>query len=216
MVPGWIKENFISYRHAYSIENFGNQVKARYHYLTKNYLPLLTYIDEMKQRESVVLGRVEMLALEACIHYRTKSKKPAFKALLAAYETAAPNNIIMPFIELGKDMRTLVGAMNKEADCGIPTEWLEDIRSKSASYAKNQSHLIFIKKSAGEIGGNDLSPREYEILCGLYHGKSRSEIADDHKISLNRVNAAVSNIFLKFGVSKISDVIRIAAEKKMV
>ena len=51
-VPDWIQEVFSPYSYAGFIENFANQVKGRYCYMTRNYPPLLSYIQEMRQRES--------------------------------------------------------------------------------------------------------------------------------------------------------------------
>ncbi|MDR0314014.1 MAG: hypothetical protein LBI14_10500, partial [Treponema sp.] len=139
--PDWLKENFSPYGHAGFIENFGNQIKARFCYMTKNYPPLLSDIQQMKQRESYLFGRVEMLAMEACVHYKLKDKNKAFAVLLEAYNTASPNGLLMPFIELGKDMRTLTIAALKE-ESKIPRPWLEGINRKSALYAKHQGYVI--------------------------------------------------------------------------
>ena len=216
MLPGWLKEKFAPYSHAYFVANFGNHMKARYHYLTKNYPPLLAYIDEMKRRESILYGRVELLAMEACVYYQMKDKTAAFAALREAYDAAIPNNILMPFIELGKDMRSLASAALRDA-INIPSAWLETVRRRSATYAKNHSLLLYDYKKAGSRGGSIvLSARESEILLKLYHGLSRSEIADKTKLSVNTVNSAVSNIFNKLGAHSIVDVIRIAKERRLV
>jgi len=169
----------------------------------------------MKQRESILYGRVEMGAMEACVHYQMKNKKLAFAALQKAYETAAPNDILMPFIELGKDMRTLTMAALREHDSGIPGAWLETVRNKATSYAK--SHSMFISEYEKNNGGNKVfSAREHDILSDLYHGLSQSEIASKRNLSINTVKMNMKNIYEKLDVHKISDVIRIAAEQRLV
>jgi LuxR family maltose regulon positive regulatory protein len=216
-VPAWLKGNFVPYGLATFIENFGTQIKARYHYLTKNFGPLLQYINEMKKRESVLYGRVEMLAMEACVHYKMKDKPAAFAALKVAYETASPNEIIMPFIELGKDMRTLTSAALSESACDIPKQWLETIKRKSAYYAKYQSILIS-EYSKNNLFDNStlLSVREIEIVTALYHGISRTEIADKFSLSKNSVNSIMNIICKKLNANSVADVVRIAAKRKMV
>ena len=217
MFPGWLKEKFAPYEHACFIENFGNQIKARFCYLTGNYHPLLAYIEELKKRESILYGRVEMLALEACVHYQMKDKTAAVNALLEAYETASPNDIITPFIELGKDMRTLAASAISDPDCGIPIDWLETIKRRSSSYAKYQSLLISdYKKGSAADSGALLTNREKEILSALYRGISRSEIASNLKLSINSINSFINNIYKKLDARSIVDVIRIAAERKLV
>jgi LuxR family maltose regulon positive regulatory protein len=212
----WLKEDFMPYSHAAFIENSGNQIKARFYFLTRDDLPLLSYIHEMKQRESYLFGRLEMLAIEACVHYRMKDKEKAFAVLSEAYQAASPNEIVMPFIELGKDMRTLSSAALKESGGNIPRAWLESINRKSASYAKRQAHVVAEYKQANRMtGGIVLSPRETEILVDLSHGLSRSEIATSRNLSINTVKMVINSIYMKLDAKNLPDVIRIAMEEKL-
>jgi len=119
----------------------------------------------------------------------------------------------MPFIELGKDMRTVAMAALQAPDCGVPRPWLEMIRVRASAYAKNQSLLISESK---RNHGESLTAREQEILTDLYNGLSRSEIAARRDLSVNTVRAAVKSIYEKLNAHKISDVIRIAVEQGLV
>ncbi|MCL1875088.1 MAG: LuxR C-terminal-related transcriptional regulator [Synergistaceae bacterium] len=216
-IPGWLKEKFTPYGHAYFIENFANQVKARYCYLTKNYAQLLAYMEELKRRESILYGRVEMLSMEACVYLKMKDKTKALAALQEAYANAFPNVILMPFIELGKDMRTLTATALREPDYNIPKPWLEEVGRKSTSYAKHQGTLIFdYKKANNEDGEAVLSSRESDVLRDMYHGLSRSEIATNQNLSINTVKLYINSIYEKLNACNIADVIRIAAERKLV
>ncbi|MDR0496837.1 MAG: LuxR C-terminal-related transcriptional regulator [Treponema sp.] len=216
-IPDWLKENFSPYGHAGFIENFANQMKARFHYMARNYPPLLSYIQEMKQRESFLYGRVEMLAMEACIHYKMKDKKKAFISLLEAYETASPNGLIMPFIELGKDIRTLTTVAQKETDIKVPGSWLETINRKAGSYAKRRAHVIAeYKRGKGIVDGVAISPREAEILKDLSHGLSRVEIATSSNLSVNTVKMVINSLYTKLGAENLADLIRIATERKII
>jgi LuxR family maltose regulon positive regulatory protein len=213
----WLKEAFSPYIHAGFIENFWNQIKARFCYASRDYSLLLSYIEEMKTRESFLFGRIEMLAMEACIHYKMKNKEKAFSALRDAYETALPNSIVMPFIEMGKDMRTLTSALLKEPNKIIPKSWLEDISHKSATYAKRRSHIIAKYTQATGITANIvMSPRETEILTDISHGLSRNEIAIARNLSINTVKMVINNIHYKFGAENLADLIRIAVERKLI
>ncbi|MDR0312997.1 MAG: LuxR C-terminal-related transcriptional regulator [Treponema sp.] len=213
--PSGLKEYFSPYGHAGFIENFGNLMKARFFYKTKNYIPILSYIQQMRQRESYLFGRVEMLAMEACIHYKTKDKDKAFAVLLEAFNTASPNGILMPFLELGKDMRTLTSAALKEGG-QIPKSWLEEISRKSALYAKYQGYFLAEYKKANGIEDNIyFTPRELETITDLCKGLSRTEIAAQHNISINTVKMVIGNIYSKLGAKNIADLIRIATERKL-
>jgi LuxR family transcriptional regulator, maltose regulon positive regulatory protein len=213
----WLKEDFLTYSHAASIDNFANQIIARLCYATRNFSPLLSYIEEMKRRESFLFGRVEMLAMEACIHYKLKDKEKAFAVFEEAYKNAEPNGILMPFIEMGKDMRTLAAALLKESRKVIPASWLEDINHKSATYAKRRSHIIAKHtQSGGGTGGIALSPREAEILNDISHGLSRAEIAVARELSINTIKMIINKIHYKLGAENLADLIRIAVEKKLI
>ena len=215
--PDWLKENFSPHAHAGFMENFANQIKARYFYQTRNYSPLLSYIQDIKQCYFYLFGRIELLAMEACIYYKMKDKKKAYSALEEAYKTSEQNGITMPFIELGKDMRTLTASALKEAKIGIPKTWLETVNRKSASYAKRLASVITGYKQANNIArGIVISPRENEILTDLSHGFSRSEIAANRSLSINTVKMVISNVYMKLGAENLADAIRIAAERKIV
>jgi len=213
----WLKEDFLPYSHAASIDNFGNQIIARICYTTRNFSPLLMYIEEMKTRESFLFGRVEMLAMEACVHYKMKNKEKAFAVFTEAFKNAEPNGLLMPFIEMGKDMRTLTSAMQKESKKAIPAAWLEDINHKAATYAKRRSHIIAEYMQTSGITDNVvMSPREAEILADLSHGLSRAEIAKARNLSTNTVKMVINNIRYKLGAENLADIIRIAVERKLI
>jgi LuxR family maltose regulon positive regulatory protein len=216
-IPDWLKDKFAPYGHAYFIENFGNRMKARYCYQIKNYPILLAYMREQRQRESILFGRVEILAMEACVHFKMNNKKDALAVLEEAYNEAEPNDIIMPFIGRGKDMRTLCSATLKEPECSIPVSWLEMIKSKASSYAKRQSHIIAEYKKANNIEDEIIiTVRETDILTDLAHGLSRTEIAANHNLSVNTVKMVINSIYSKLGVENLADLIRIAVERKII
>lgn len=210
-VAYWLKEEFVPYGHTYFLENFGNCAKAQYCFETRNYAPLLAYISESKQRESILFGRIDLLVLEACMHYRMKDKAGAFATLKEAYETASPNGIVLPFFGRGKDMRTLSSAALKEDDIGIPKDWLEMVNRKSAAFAKCRAHLITQYRAENHLEQDiEFSPRELDILTDLIHGLSRSEIAANQGLSVNTVKMVINNIYTKLGAENLADLIRIA------
>ena len=214
--PDWLKGNFSLYAHAGFVENYANQMKARYCYMSRNFNSLLSYIKDMRKRESFLLGRIEMFAMEACVYYKMKDREKAYAVLLEAYNEAQGNNIVMPFIELGKDMRTLTSYALKTAG-GIPQTWLIDINRKSASYAKRLAHVITEYKQANNVSDEvTISPRESEVLMDLSHGLSRTEIAASRDLSINTVKMLINNIYMKLGAENLADAIRIAAERKIV
>ena len=171
----------------------------------------------MRRRNSYLFERIELLAIEACVHYKMNDKKKAFSVFAEAYETALPNGILMPFIELGKDMRTLTASAQKESDCKIPKEWLELVYRKATSYSKRQAHIRTEYKKANNIEDDFvLSPREMQILRDLSHGLTRAEIAVNRDLSMNTVKTILNTIYSKAGATNLPDLIRIALERKMI
>jgi len=131
--------------------------------------------------------------------------------------TASPNEIVMPFIELGKDMRTLTSAALKEPGVKIPRSWLEDINRKSASYAKRRTHIITeYKKAHGLTDDIVFTPREKDVLADLAHGLSRPEIAANRSLSINTVKMVINHIYMKLGAENLAELIRIATERKLI
>jgi LuxR family maltose regulon positive regulatory protein len=158
-----------------------------------------------------------MLAMESCVHYKMKDKRKAMEALAEAYRTASPNDLYMPFIELGKDMRTLTGVVLKETDSIIPKAWLEKINRKSATYAKYQSGIIVEYKKANPLEDTIVfSQRQEEILSDLSHGLSRADIASSRKLSENTVKMIITNIYDKLDAENRADLIRIAVKRKVI
>ncbi|MDR1261962.1 MAG: LuxR C-terminal-related transcriptional regulator [Oscillospiraceae bacterium] len=212
----WLRGRITPYGHSAFIENYGNQLKVRYYYITKQYGDLFAYTDEMLQRESILYGRINVLALTACARYLTKDKAAAFVALRLAYYNARDNGIIMPFIEMGKDMRTLAASALRSGDSGIPDEWLETIQRKASAYAKQQAHVIAVYRAAHPTNNDvPLSQREKEVLVDLSHGLSRSEIAAHRQISINTVKLVINSLYDKLGASSLADALRFAMEKKI-
>ena len=155
-----------------------------------------------------------MIAIEACIHYKMKNTQKALKSLKEAYEEAHPNDLYMPFIELGKDMRTLTAFALKKS-CGIPKAWLETVNRKSASCAKRLAHIITQYRQEHSITDISISPREAEVLSDLSHGLSRTEIAASRGLSINTIKMVINSVYMKLGAENLADAIRIATRKKI-
>jgi DNA-binding CsgD family transcriptional regulator len=170
----------------------------------------------MKRRESVVYGRVEMLAIEACVHYQLKNRDMAFAALRDAYDDALPNGLIIPFLGLGKYMRTLASAAGR-GGTGIPSGWLDNVNRLSSTFAKRQAQMIAQNNQANGINTSfGISEREKAVLADLSHGLSRSEIAASRKISINTVKAIIEILQTKLDAVNTADLVRAAMENRLI
>jgi LuxR family maltose regulon positive regulatory protein len=217
MVPGWLKSEFSHESIGNFIAGFGNFVKTKFYYADKRYYELLSFIESGRGADSALFGKLEAKVLEAACHHRLKDAGAALAALKEAYELALSNELVMPFVELGKDMRTLTAAAMRDGGCGIPRQWLEMINRKAATYAKRLTGVVLEYKKANRIGGGArLSARETDVLNDLYRGLSRSEIAANRDLSINTVKMVLNTIYAKLDADNIADVIRTALEQKLI
>jgi LuxR family maltose regulon positive regulatory protein len=218
-VADWLKGNFAQGSLGLFQSDFGNFVKAKFHYAGGQYYELLSFLESGGIPYSALFGKLEMKVLEAACKYRIKNKDASLFALKEAYDLALSNGLTMPFIELGKDMRTLTSAAMREKECGIPHQWLETIKRKAATYAKRLVLVVSEYRKANRLDGeNDvpLSGRETDVLNDLWQGLSRAEIAAAHDLSVNTVKMILSSIYTKLGADNIADVIRAALDRKLI
>jgi LuxR family maltose regulon positive regulatory protein len=199
-------------------------VKAKYHFAKKRRPAALAVLESWETRNTpwaFVLGRIETKALEAVCRYQLKDREGAFAALAEAYRLSSPNAIVMPFTELGKDMRALAGAALKENAPALPREWLEKIRLNAAGYAKKLFTVTEHCRPGSPGEGFDqglpkLSRREMEVLANLSQGMTREEIAGLSSLSVNTVKSVIRSIYTKLGAVNKADAIRIAASQGLV
>jgi LuxR family maltose regulon positive regulatory protein len=200
-------------------------VKAKYHFAERRYPAALAVLESRGTRSGLwnfVLGRIERKVLEAVCRYHLRERDAAFTALETAYNLARPNALYMPFMEMGKNMRTLAGAALKEKTTAIPPAWLERVRQKASGYAKKLFLVTehYRQPEQGRknlpLGKTNLSRRETEVLTGLSQGLTREEIAGLSSISVNTVKSVIRSIYNKLGAVNRADAVRIATSLGLV
>jgi len=213
-MPEWLKGDFSPYTHSAFLENYGNRVKALYHYQTRQYSSLLAFIGNVQEQRMILFGKIELKILAALSLYQLKRRNEAIDALTSAYYFAAPNHIIAPFTQHAKDMRTLSAAALRDNTCVIPQEWLEDINRKSSAFAKRKAQMLANFPAAHDQEIKiALTEREISVLKDLYQGLSRTEIAVSQDISVNTVKTVINIIYDKLSVNTLPDAIRVAVEQ---
>ena len=221
MAP-WLKNDFEESDLNSIVYGLEVLVKAKYHFLKKHYpaaLAVLAGEEKRSSRWAFVLGRIEKKVLEAVCHYQLREKEKAFAALEEAYRLAHPNALYMPFMEMGKNMRTLAAAALKGETLRIPSAWLERVRRNASAYAKKlflvAEHYRQPDRSLTQNGltGVLLSRREMDILTGLSQGLTREEIAGLSSISINTVKSVIRSVYNKLGAVNRADAVRIASSR---
>jgi LuxR family maltose regulon positive regulatory protein len=199
-------------------------VKTRCHMAERRYPAALAALSILENRNNpydagdFLFGMIVVKILDAVCLYRSRDKSGAFASLEQAYRLAAPNGLDMPFIELGKDMRSLADAALKDGG-NIPREWLEKIRLGASAYAKKlftvaEQCRAEDGETASHAPANDqasLSPREKEVLTALLQGMTRMEIAAQTSLSANTIKSITRSIYNKLGALNKADAVRIAA-----
>jgi LuxR family maltose regulon positive regulatory protein len=197
-------------------------VRARHLLAEKRYPAVIAALEDGKDGYGLavyIMGKVEALALKAVCYYQMRDKAKAYAALREAWEQARPNGLFLPFMGLGKHMRTLVEAAQKDQiwkePGGVPEEWLEQVRLKASAYAKKLfavTEALAPRNIRGTSarGTASLSGRELDVLKGLSRGLTRDEIASSLEISVNTVKSVIRSVYNKLGALNRADAVRIA------
>jgi LuxR family maltose regulon positive regulatory protein len=220
-IAGWLKNSFEKSDLNPLLFGLENLVRAKSYFVAKKYHEALAALDGQDGQyglEAFLLGKLELTVFRAACTYHMGDKGKAIGLLREAYGIAAADALDMPFIELGKDMRTLTIAAMKEKNCGIPRSWLERIHKKSSTYAKNLSHLISEYRVFHHLNDQafTLTSREKDILADMCHGLSRTEIACNRNISSSTVKTLIQSIYTKLGTQNTAETIWLAANLKLI
>jgi LuxR family maltose regulon positive regulatory protein len=221
-IAPWLKNDFEENDLNSIVYGLEVLVKAKYHFLKKHYpaaLAVLAGEEKRNSRWAFVLGKIEKKVLEAVCRYQLREKENAFAALEEAYQLAHPNALYMPFMEMGKNMRTLAAAALKDNTITIPPAWLERVLRNASAYAKRlflvAGHYRQPDRNRRQNGpaGTILSRREMDVLTGLSQGLTREEIAGLSSISINTVKSVIRSIYNKLGAVNRADAVRIASAR---
>ncbi|MDR0879010.1 MAG: LuxR C-terminal-related transcriptional regulator [Treponema sp.] len=190
-------------------------VRAKYNLAEKHYPAALAALEVRESKYSAgafVMGKLEIKAHEAVCRYLLRDKEGAYQSLESAWELARSNEFVMPFTELGKDMRALVSAALKDNATAIPRAWLEEVRRNAQAYAKKLYRPAEKQRPAGiaPAAVTSLSRREMDVLLCLSRGLTREEIAGDLSISINTVKSVIRGAYNKLGAINRADAVRIA------
>jgi LuxR family maltose regulon positive regulatory protein len=219
LVADWLKADFElgSASASAFLRVFANRVRMKYFFLTRQYHKVLAFLEGSREIRRYLFGRIYIKTGEALCCYQIKERERALASLREAWEISRSNEIVSTFVEFGKNMRTLTTAALRDRNAGIPRDWLENIRRRSATFAKRQQIVVAAYRKANHLGDEiRLSPRETEVLTDLYQGLSRSEVAVASNLSINTVKFIVNTLHTKLNAHSISDLVRIAGEKKLI
>ena len=195
-------------------------VAVKCHIASKKFNHALTVLSNSYPREPYerfLLSELVLSLLTAVARQQTGDTPGAVRDFGKAYSLSLGGLFEMPFVELGKNLRPLVAAVQEAGDGGVPEEWLKSIDRKASIYAKKTAAIMNTFKREQKIEDTvQLSDRETEVLSDLYHGLSRDEIAANRYLSVNTVKKILQSIYIKLDANNNVDAIRIALEKKLI
>jgi LuxR family maltose regulon positive regulatory protein len=139
-IAPWLKSNFEESDLNSITHGLELLVKAKYQLSEKRYQAVLANLENRSKKYGAwafVMGRIEMLSLEAVCRFRMNDRENAYRVLASAFEQAAPNGLFFPFTELGRDMQDLTAAALNDGQCvSIPREKLEKFNRDAVNYAE--------------------------------------------------------------------------------
>ncbi len=222
-IPYWMRSDSL-YRRDQLTHNIGRDqiIRAIYLQQTKKYYEALALLERMerisRQKDSGLLIMANNIVRSIC-YYRLEQMPAAIRALRAAWQLSQKNQIIIHFVEMGNDMRSLLYAIRAE-ETGIPQEWQSMIYKKSSSYAKKVLAVTGqVRKELAvteKIPEYDLTDKELELLRSLCQGLTREELAQSHELSINTVKSRLKSIYCKLGAVNSIDAVRIATRKGLI
>jgi LuxR family maltose regulon positive regulatory protein len=145
----WLKNDFEECVLNSASQGLEILVKAKYQISEKQYRAALVILGNRDKKYGIwafVMGKIEILTLEALCRWYLEEKERAYDALEAAWKLAEPNGLFFPFAELGAGMQSLTEGALKDGTLSIPQEGLEKINRDAARYGERISAL------AGEFG----------------------------------------------------------------
>lgn len=191
-----------------------------YHLLEKEkYDELSAMVEELEiyqEARGLLIGRLYVKIFKSITAHKLQDFSLSVKTFEEAYGLAHGNNIIVPFIEFGKYMRTLVHFIRQNESVNIPMDWLNMIYTKSNTYAKQVNNIkAGFREAAESTAGKkqyNFTKKEKEILRCLCQGLTVKETSDLLYISASTVRQSLNNIYSKLGAANRTDAIRIAAQ----
>lgn len=222
-VPLWISERFGS-PYAPSPLKVGRDriVRASYLMAKEDYLEALAAMEQTERifsQKGLYSVRLTLYVTKAVCLLRLGRKEEAVEAFWAAYDLSWKNGIITPFVEFGNVMRAMLDNAQKSDRREFDPGWMEEVYSKSGTYAKRLSTIIGEYNRVNRIITNDwteLSAREKEVLDYLAKGMTRHEIGSFLELSVNSVKKYVSGIYSKLGAVNRADAVRIAVIRGLI
>lgn len=214
-VPAWIaggnlQQNLLPF----PAHGFYNIVYGKTLLMQSEYAKLLGLSGQFHQIAAIfpnLLAHIYTYIYEAAAHDRLNQPREAELALNRALELAAPDNLLMPFVENGSHILNLLKLRTKNA----PQQSL--VRSILKHYPVYAEKLALIQSSltaADNLAGL-LTAREKEIAGLVAIGLSNQRIAANLFVTEITIKKALQSIYAKLGINSRTTLTKIIIEHQV-
>ncbi len=136
-------------------------------------------------------------------------KYPHIKII--ALTSFAEQNMVQGALQAGA-----IGYLQKNVTAGELASAIRSAFIGRMTLSPEATQVLAQSLSQAHLPGNELTPRERDVLRCMVEGMNNTEIAGKLVVSLGTVKFHISNIFQKLGVSSRVEAVRLAIEQKMI
>lgn len=210
----WILQgHFQESRLHYPCYAFFNIIYGKGLLLRGEYLKLIGIAPQFINIASVfpnLLGHVYTYIYVAVAHYRLKHDQEAQLSLKQAIDIAAPDQLIMPFVENGEYISSILIALEKD---GQYAEFIGSVRKLYTVFSKRVEDMRANMEQSSGI--SNLTARERQIAELVAQGLSNYSVAEKLNIAEVTVKKALQNIYGKLGINSRTVLAKIMIEQMM-
>lgn len=211
-IPGWIAAGHLQEsRLHFPSHAFFNIVYGKTLLISGQYLKLLGLAGQFIAIAAVfpnLLGQVYTHIYAAAAHHRLQHWQEAQSTLRQAVDLAAPDQLIMPFVENGGEVGVILAELAQDDRCA---EFAARVNAVYAVFAKK---LAAMRAAANGGGVASLTRREREVAGLVAAGLTNQAIAKHLFIEEVTVKKTLQNIYAKLGISSRTALTRLIIEQK--
>lgn len=212
-IPTWIISGDLQGNYVYfPCYAFLNMVYAKSLLLSGEYHKLLGSVEQFNVISGSslnLLAQIYTHLYAAAARYGLQHDYEAQRELRKAITIAAPDQLIMPFVENSEQIMDVLAMLEAEKDYG---EFIG--RIKKVSFACSKNMRMIKDEMANSRSTACLTDRELEISVCVAEGLSNHAIAQKLYVAEITVKKALQKIYAKLGISSRTVLARMVAEAK--
>jgi LuxR family maltose regulon positive regulatory protein len=200
-VPAWIADGNLHKSqlpfptHAYFNIIYGKTLLGRGEYL--KLLGIAAHFKEIATVFPNLLAQIYTCIYEAAAHHKLQHRQEAQVALKQALCLAAPDQLLMPFVENGGDIGTVLGELTSGAEYG---EFIGRVRAVILTVGPAMAHVQKTLAGADAVAAA-MTAREREIAELAVSGLSNALIGKQLYVTEVTIKKALQSIYAKLGIN---------------